>query len=1032
MNPWLKEQLEKRILEFPKYLAEEAFPLKDWRICPARAGDRQVPKQGGTTRFSMGDSWARDKRTWCWFFSEVNIPKKWQNGLVFLYLGFGVPGDGRIDATEAHLYIDGMCYQGIDQNHQEARITQELLSKGSLSLAIKAFSGMEDQGGIFSGAELRLVNQAAYRFYYLFKTAYEAWLTLEDSAIATQLANILERTYNLLDYRKIRSSQFYHSIEQAHSYLEAHLGKLPSKTSPIIYGVGHSHIDVAWLWQLAHTRDKCGRTFSTALRLMDDYPEFKFIQSQPQLYKYVKEDYPELYQAIKDKARAKQWEATGGMFVEADCNLSSGESLIRQMQLGQKFFEQEFGKSSKVLWLPDVFGYSWALPQIIKNSGLDYFMTIKISWNQFNRLPYDTFKWRGIDGTEVLTHFITAKNQEEDPAYTYNGFTHPKVVELTWKNYQQKSINDRLLVAYGYGDGGGGVTREMLETAKAYDKLPFMPKWKFSTAEDYFNELETEIDSKQVPVWDGELYLEYHRGTYTSQAKQKWANRRSEDLLHNLEFVASFAKQVNEAYEYPYDRINHLWELVLLNQFHDIIPGSSIAEVYQDSQKQYQEVFNEGSVLVQEALQAVEDGFGFDGQLVAFNTLSFTRSDTLTWDWEESLRNQVLVDQEGNYYPIQQITVEGLTKASAWIQDIPAYGFKQLRLKKIDNSSKSPFVVEDDCVDTPFYRLQFNDKGQLRSIHAKQWEREILLGPGNVFYAFEDKPLNWDAWDIDIFYQEKSWEVTDFKGMKVLDEGVNQLTLRFVWHYLDSTITQDLIVYANTARLDFRTTVDWHEQQTLLKVAFPVDIRASKATYDIQFGNVERPTHSNTSWDWARFETCAHKWVDLSERDFGVSLLNDCKYGHDIKDNVIRLSLIKSGVFPDKEQDQGMHRFTYSLYPHTGDWFYGKTHQEGYKLNIPLLGYVPKTKGIFVNQDAAFLTVDSEHIVLETVKRAEDSGLLLRFYETAGARGELDLEKVVGTNKQVVETDLRERALHQVKGKVFFKPYQIRTFIVLD
>jgi alpha-mannosidase len=1042
-GPLWKEKVRSRLAEFPRFIYEASIPITGWQVADAAWDQRSIPtfSPDELKPFEMGDRWGGPNE-WRWFFAKCTVPTEWEGDKVAVYLFFGREGEWEATSSEALLYVDGKPMQGLDTRHQEAVLPADYVRGGKeLDLAVKAFTGMNMKEGAFTQAKLVKINPAAEEFYYLLRNAYRGALALDEKdPVFVKVSQFIDEALQTVDYRKPGTEAFYASVARALEGFRENLASIPaSELRPVVVGVGHSHIDVAWLWQLLHTREKCSRTFSTALRLMEQYPEFVFIQSQAQLYKYIKEDYPDIYRQIKEQVAAGKWEVNGGMWVEADCNVTSGESLVRQFLFGNRFFEKEFGVKSNTLWLPDVFGYSWALPQIIKKSGLDYFMTIKISWSQFNKFPYDTFRWRGIDGTEVLTHYITTKNRPEDWAYTYNGFTDAEVVQSAWDNYRQKDINNLLLSAYGWGDGGGGVTRDMLENARAMKYLNFMPEFRPGKAGDFFEELDAAVsDDPRLPVWHGELYLELHRGTYTSQGRNKRHNRKSEFLLSNAELYSGLAHALVPGFNYPHDEINRAWELVLTNQFHDIIPGSSIGAVYEDSELQYAEVKQLGDKVLEEAANAlISEMDAKAGELVAFNPLSWERSDLVLAPWQDALEGAMAVDDDGGRHPIQKTEVNGEAKALFWVDNVPAKGYKVLKVEKAVVPG-SAMKVTTSSMENDFFLLTLDEHGRLSRIYDKVNQREVLApgAVGNSLIAFEDKPANWDAWDIDIFYQEKSWEITDLREAKVLENGPEKAVVGLRWQFMDSTIDQKLILYNRVPRIDFETEVDWHEHQVLLKAAFPVNVYTHKATYDIQFGNVERPTHWNTSWDWARFEVVGHKWVDLSQRDYGVSLLNDCKYGHDIKDNVIRLTLIKSGIMPDPNADQGLHRFTYSLYPHAGTWYEGETVQEAYSLNNPLFAVPAETAGSG-RLPRAFGLVDNlrEGIILETVKKAEDTDdLILRFYEYSGGRVKADIKPNLPA-KELAVVDLMERPLGEAidEGQLTFTPFEIHSVkVALD
>lgn len=778
-----------------------------------------------------------------------------------------------------------------------------------------------------------------------------------------------------------------------------------------IAAAGHAHIDVAWLWTLGQTRRKAGRTFHTVLRLMEQFPEYRFSQSQPQLYDYVRQDYPELFEAIKARVAEGRWEILGGMWVEADCNLSGPESLARQFVLGRAFFKEHFGEvDSSILWLPDVFGYAWNLPQLIKEAGLEYFFTIKIGWSQYNRLPYDTFYWRGLDGTEVLTHFSTTPEIGSPHASTYNASATPEQVLGTWRNFQQKETQRDLFMAFGYGDGGGGPTREMLENISLMQAFPGLPKVRHSTAEAFFRALEA---TPGLPTWDGELYLELHRGTYTTQSRNKRANRKSEFLLHDAEFACVLAGLLDADYRYPESELRRAWELVCLNQFHDIIPGSSIGEVYAESLAQYDEVRRLGEAARDGALEAIARQVG--GEVVVLNPTSFARGDLAF----------VPARLEGLSVPTQAVAGGTLLAVGT----LPPYSATPV------GAGEAPTVdgelsVGERHLENAYVRVELDADGDITRVWDKVAGREVLQegAKANQFLAFEDRPLEWDAWDIDVFYDDKVYYAAPAASVRVVEAGPLRAMLEVKRQILGSPYTQRLSLAYNSPRLDITTDIDWRERHTLLKVAFPVRILSPVATHEIQWGSVQRPTHRNTSWDWARFETCAQKWVDLSEGDYGVSLLNDCKYGHDVQGNTLRLSLLRSPTFPDPEADRGRHVFTYSLLPHTGG--VGEaTIAAAYALNDPLL--VVRAAG-GRGSPVQLLAADRPNAVIETVKRAEDGrGFVVRLYESQRRRGPVTLH--VGCDLAHAErTDLLERPRQAltVEGRrvtLELRPFEIAT-----
>lgn len=923
------------------------------------------------------------------------------------------------------------------------------------------------QEHVIEKAQLALLDEPADDLYFLSRAVLDTIrVTDERSPDRHLLLAALNRSYLLIDWSKPGTAHFYESVRESRDLLRSELRGMPKHSAITVRCIGHTHIDVAWLWQLKHTREKTARSFATVLRLMERYPEYIFLQTQPQLYEYLKTDYPQLYEQIQNRIKKGTWEAAGGMWLEADCNLTSGESLVRQLLFGIRFLREAFGVECTYLWLPDVFGYSWALPQILRKSGIETFMTTKIFGNQFNQMPHHTFKWRGIDGTEVLTHLA---------GWTYNGVMNAESLDSLWAKYPDKGLNRELLFVYGYGDGGGGVNRDMLEMRRRLNEMPGMPHVETSRVDDYFETLRRTVDQSDqyVHTWEGELYFEYHRGTYTSQAFVKRANRKCELALREAEWL-NVALCVGGSGEpdwshYPIDTLREAWKIVLRNQFHDIIPGSSIREVYEDCEQEYaaaQQLIRDARDNAEAGLVAdahdgrtADAGAGRTANIAAYDNTDiaaydvdiaadisadeharfFTVFNGSSWNRTDLLRipAQSVGDADGVWLNADGQPLIAQRSGSDWLlqaDNVPAMGYAELRFMtgQTGPTEQSPpsFLLMESGIVTPFYELQWNERGQLTVLFDRQNGRNVLPGGarGNVLQLFEDKPLAHDAWDIDIFYGEKMHEIDALSSVRVTENGPLRAVVEFIWRYGDSVIAQNLVVYSHSRKIDFETTVDWHERQQLLKVAFPVEVRATEATYDIQFGNVKRPAHWSTSWDWARFETVGHQWADLSERGYGVSLLNDCKYGYDIKDNVLRLTLLTSSIFPDYAADQGYHTFTYALLPHDGDWLEGDTVREAWDLNNPLSFRAGRPHA----QRFSLLRPSSAHVLIDAVKKAEDdNAVIVRFHEFAGGRSLVELfgDKPV---EWWQECDLMERPIgERMSGgnpTTSIKPYEIKTY----
>jgi alpha-mannosidase len=991
---------------------------------------------GGTDRWG-----GKDKHYW--FRTVIEIPKEYDGKTVVFELKTGREGGWDALNPQFIIYVNGKLIQGLDVNHREITITEKAAAEEKYHIALHSYTGMS--GGLAElDSTISILDKETEDLYYNIKVPLEIASFLEENdKNRIDILNYLNNAVNILDLRKPFSENFYKSIKEANEYLEKEFySEFCGKSEATAVCVGHTHIDVAWLWTLAQTREKTVRSFSTVLNLMKQYPEYIFMSSQPQLYSFLKEDFPEVYEELKQRVKQGRWEPEGAMWLEADCNLASGEALVRQVLFGTRFFEKEFGVKNRILWLPDVFGYSAALPQILKKSGIDYFMTTKISWNEYNKMPNDTFMWRGMDGTEILTHFITTSDYQgpnwlNPHATTYNGIINPNQVMGSWKRYQQKDINNEVLISFGYGDGGGGPTKEMLENARRMEKgIPGCPKVKIGKSQDYFKKLEKTVsNNKKLPKWVGELYLEYHRGTYTSMARNKKFNRKSEFLYQDTELMSVISEKTAGA-SYPAEELNKGWETILLNQFHDILPGSSIKQVYEDSKEQYINLIENGKKILNNALNNIAGKIDLQGtSVVVFNQLGFIRSDIVEFDIPEGFSGVEVFDSEWSSIPSQ---ISNAGKVIFYAKDVPSKGHKVYYIKdKTVNSDTAGLIsnIAANTVDNKYFTLTFDENFNVTSIYDKFNNREVLKKneKANVLQAFEDKPHNFDAWDINIYYQEKMWEVNDVLSVELIEQGPVRTCIQVKRGFLDSAIVQNIYLYNDIQRIDFGNIIDWKEKHILLKAAFPVDIHSDKATYEIQYGNVERPTHWNTSWDFAKFEVCAHKWADLSEDGYGVSLLNDCKYGYDIKDSVMRLTLLKSATDPNEDADKEVHEFVYSIYPHSGGWKEAGTVQMAYSLNCPMYAKVEEPHSGSLNQEFSFVEINRENVFIEVVKKAEDSeDIIVRLYECYNRRTNADL-KFFDKLSSVVECDMMENDLQTISfsGNSFefeIKPYEIKTF----
>ena len=717
---------------------------------------------------------------------------------------------------------------------------------------------------------------------------------------------------------------------------------------------GHAHIDLAWLWPYDETRRKMRRTFHTALSLMESSEDFRFNQSTAHYYAQIAEDDPALLNAIKARVASGQWETVGGMWVEPDTNMPTGESLARQILYGQRYFEQQFGTRHTVCWLPDCFGFSGALPQLLKQGGIDSFFTIKVNWSETNRIPSDLFWWEGLDGSRVLTHTF------DNPMQGYNGFVQPDCFVPTWRNFRGKVNHDTSLLAVGYGDGGGGVTPEMVEREVQLRDFPTLPRARWGTIRDFFARAHTRADEVKLPVWSGEIYLELHRATLTTQSNVKRLHRQAERALITAETAASLAHLLGA----PAPKsLEPVWRTVLKNEFHDILPGSSIREVYEDAERELSEAIAAGKAGQAAALEAIAGQLpkGEGEALLVVNPSLSVRKLSLT------MADGHVVSGVGTVPPLGVAVIPRAVAAAPGL-------------------SGSTSLLENAVL-----KVAIAADGTLQSILHKPSGREALAGPGNQLWVYPvDKPRSWDAWDVDEDYAERGEQLTALDSIELVENGPHRVAVRLVRTFRASTITQTYVLGANAHRLDIETTLDWHDRRVFLRTLTPVTAKNSTATFECANGVVKRSTHTNTSWDQAMFEAAAHRFIDLSEPGWGVALLNTAKYGHNVRGNVLGLSLLRSPVYPDPLADEGVQSFAYAILPHQGDWHEGGVREEAEDLNQPLL--VREVSGLALGT-ATPLSVSGIPAAFSGLKPAEDGkGLVFRVYEPAGRRGDFAVD----------------------------------------
>ncbi|HEX2593479.1 MAG TPA: glycoside hydrolase family 38 C-terminal domain-containing protein, partial [Rhizomicrobium sp.] len=893
----------------------------------------------------LGPLWAT-----YWVRITATIPQSWRGARVDLYWD---------SQSEALLWLNGRAEQGLNPDRYTATLIPSAHGGETLTFWLEvACNGMfgaprrGQQEYRINACELRRFDPDAYAFHADFEFLRE----LEADREPAQTS----RSYGGANAKIVRpaldntwSGKLLHELNKvcnvanlddkntwpaARAILQPLLASKNAATTHELSAIGHAHLDTAWLWPLDETRRKAQRTFATAIRLMDAYPEFKFAVSQAYQYAIIEKTDPDLFARIHEKVKTGQWIPVGGSWIEPDCNLPTGESMCRQYLYGQRYFERQFGRRSTVFWNPDVFGYDGQLPQLMREAGMQRFLTQKLSWNKFTSPPHHSFTWRGIDGTEVLTHF--------PPVDTYNAMASAEELRYHAANYKDSDRSAHAYYLFGYGDGGGGANAKMLENLRRATDLQGVPRSKIRTPDEFFDLLAADTDN--FGVIEGELYFEYHRGVYTSQSETKRLNRLCETRLQALEYLATVCRLSGKDAPSPAE-IEELWRVVLTNQFHDILPGSSIGEVYTQTEEELTDIAEKTQALCDTLLARLSTGTG----ATPVNTLGVPRTEVTT-------------------------TPSG---ALAYVTAEP------FSIGRTADTADKVTVEEGDTITLRNAALTATlaRDGNLISLIHNATQREALAGPANRILLFDDQPLDYDAWDIDPFALETARDATPAHSCTIVTRDPLRAELRFERKLgRDSTLTQIIRLDAGANNLVFDSTIDWHERKTLVKAMFPLDIRAGHATYETMFGAAERPTHANTDGDLAKYEVPGQRWADLSEPGFGLSLLSDVKHGYSCLGNKLALSLIRGPMMPDPNADIGTHRFRYALYPHAGDWRSANTVTHAAAFTRPLLWAKGTSDAILARP---LVTASAPNVIVDTIKQAEDgAGWIVRLYESTGAR----------------------------------------------
>ncbi len=794
------------------------------------------------------------------------------------------------------------------------------------------------------------------------------------------------------------------SVAAAAEALDRELSALAERHPPAgaVLLTGHAHLDLAWRWPLAETRRKARRTLWTQTGLLERHSELHFNQSTAQVYAFLEEDDPELLERIAGLAAGRRFEPTGGMWVEPDCNMPAGESLVRQLLYGQRWFRRRFGAYHTVCWMPDCFGFTAALPQLLRGAGIRHFLTAKLGWSETNRMPYDLFWWEGLDGSRVLAHTF------ENPESGYNGWVGPRSALATWRNYRGRDVHPETLLSVGYGDGGGGPTEEMVERADALDGFPELPAQRFGRVDEFFERAEVSADDRALPVWAGELYLELHRATLTTQGRTKRLHRRAERDLVAAEALAALCTLAGDdaqpASPEPAS-LEPLWRVLLRNEFHDILPGSSIREVYEDAERELGDVIAGAGAVIEECLAELESRFpaGEDGGVLVANPDLSPRP--------------LRVALAGALPGAQAVEGGSVLTAAGAIDGL------EVRVLAAGGEAAGAVTAAGHVLENALVRVELADDGTLSRLYDKRAGREALAGRGNQLWAYVDKPRAWDAWDLEATYADDGEELGPAGEIRVVEAGPHRAALRVERRFRDSRVVQDVRLWAGSARVELFTRLDWHDRRWLLKARFPLAVRSPRATFETAFGVVDRPTHRNTSWDAARFEVPGHRFADLSEPGYGVALLNDGRYGHHALGDELGLSLLRSPVWPDPLADEGAQELTYALYPHAGGWHEGGVLAEAEDLNRPLLA---RRSGAAAGSSLRPLRIAGLPAGLGALKVLEDGGgLLVRVYEPHGARGRVVVDTPDGWRADAA-LDLLERPAGPPDFEL--EPFAVRTW----
>jgi len=1002
-----------KLKELKKRVFTDIEFMKPWKMreCVYKAVGEYEYLYDGWKDLPVGGKWGGNGLS-AFFKNEIDIPERFRGKRVVLCVYFG--GDSLLS-------LNGVPFQGMDPFRNSVLLLENAQGGEHFDIAVESYFVWHSDEPADKKLECSFLGVAdpdIEEAYWDIKAVFNA---LEMPALETSLAALirdaLKEGLKCINF-DLEGEAFVAGLKRCQAILKERVYDCPDFACMGKLALcGNSHLDIVFMWAYKEFVRKLGRTHATMLRLMERYPEFIFSQSQAVTYEEMRKNYPALFEQVKARIAEGLWEYIGGMWVEPDCNLISGESFTRQFLHGVRYAEETFGITPKTCWLPDVFGNSYAMPQIMKKAGMEHFVTHKMGiWNDTNPWLYSTFWWEGPDGSRVFstvppTHFI--------------GTVEADSLQMNWRKYTDKTAIGESLYCYGWGDGGGGVDTEMLEYVKRYRKFPGLPETQVSKIEDSLGRMKARATPDNIPVWKDELYLEEHRGVHTTKALLKKLNRRSENLYREAEIYACVASQYG--YEYPLARLNEGWQSILTNQFHDALPGSHITEVFYDIKADYEKIIAIGEAVRGEALALIsaqiKGNADFGVPFAVFNSLGQAATSKVELPADDS----DIYDDQGNRVPSQYYPKPNGEHVLVFIaKDVPAVGYRVYYKKP--GKCKAPVVTT--VTENDRFSLKFNDSAELISIYDKRSKREILNGKGNAFHIYEDMPGKYDAWDIAASYGDIEFETEPGK-IEFIEAGEVFTAITISKRILKSFIKQTIVLYNDLDRIDFDTYIDWQERQKLLKAVFDTDIRASHYTRDIAYATMQNSCYRHNPYDKAKFEVSAHNFVDLSEAGYGLSILNDCKYGYEIHERRMMISLLKGPLNPDPQSDYGEHWFTYSLYPHAGDWHTGGTLAAGLALNNPM--NVVELQSGEGAPAGSFIGVSAENVTLEAVKKCEnEEAFIVRVVEKTGTSADVTLTFFKEIT-QASECNLLERedvpcGFEGDRLNFVIKPYEIRTF----